>query len=329
MGMQRVVSALFGLFMVLLSSAVFAEDPQWPASNRSIHVIVPAQAGSGVGNTIVRAITDALSEKLGNRFVLQNLTTSNSYPAILGSNEASLDGYTLLFATLDTLVLEPALQRSPSFDFMAHFVPVGLVAEIPHVLLVNNTLPTTTLDEFTEYIERYPGMVHFGSSGNGSAQHLAGESYMSATGTNMVHVPYSAAEAATNNLVSGDIQAMFQVVSGALNYVRTDRVRPLVVMSSRRSPALPDVPTIAEAGHPSLQAVKWYALLAPRGTPRPIIERYNEALNAVLESPAMKERLLEVGATPLGGAPETLGEYVGEEQAKWSQVIKDAHLQLR
>lgn len=152
---------------------------------------------------------------------------------------------------------------------------------------------------------------------------------MSATGTNMVHVPYSAAEPATNNLVSGDIQAMFQVASGVLNYVRADKLRPLAVMSRERSPALPDVPSMAEAGYPELQASKWYAMLAPRGTPREIIDQYNAALNSVLDSPELRQRLLEVGAVPMGGSPETLSRFLAEETEKWGSVIEDAHLQQR
>jgi len=329
MDMRRLASGALGLLLFLAWSTVPATAPRWPDSARSIQTIVPAQAGSGVGNTIARAVTEALAAELGNRIVLQNFTSSTSFPGILTTMESNTEGYTLLFATVDTLVIEPGLQRSPAFEPLEAFVPIGLVAEIPHILVVNNSLPVHSVKELTEYIGRYPGVVHFGSSGNGSAMHLAGESYMSATGTNMVHVPYSAAEPATNNLVSGDIQAMFQLVSGALNYVHSEKVRPLAVMSHERSPLLPDVPSIAEAGYPELRATKWYALLAPRGTPEDIINRYNAALNTVLESPELRARLLEAGATALGGSPEDLARFLAEEIRRWGQVIEDAHLQPR
>lgn len=329
MNMRRLASGALGLLFFLASAATAATAPGWPDSARSIQTIVPTQAGSGVGNAIARVVMDALADQLGNRVVLQNFTSSHNFPGMLTSIETNVEGYTLLFATVDTLVIEPGLQRSPAFEPLDSFVPIGLVAEIPHVLVVNNNLPVHSVAELTDYIGKYPGMVHFGSSGNGSALHLAGESYMSATGTNMVHVPYSAAEPATNNLVSGDIQAMFQVLSGALNYVRTEKVRALAVMSQERSPALPEVPSMAEAGYPSLQATKWYALLAPRGTPREIIDRYNTALNIVLDSPEVHERLLEVGATPLGGSAATLEHFLAQETEKWERVIEDAHLQPR
>ena len=329
MGMRRLGSGVLGLVLFLASSVVFATDGQWPEPGRSIQAIVPAQAGSGVGNTIARVVTDALSARLGNRILLQNFTSSAHFPGLLTAIDANTDGYTLLFATVDTLVIEPELNRSPPLDPLEHFTPIGLVAQIPHILVVNNDLPVHSVLELTEYLGRYPGIVHFGSSGNGSAMHLAGESYMSATGTNMVHVPYSAAEPATNNLMSGDIQVMFQVVSGVLNYVRTERVRPLAVMSPRRSAALPDVPSMAEAGYPELKAAKWYALLAPRGTPAHIIERYNEALNEVLASEELRDRLLEVGAEPLGGDPEALQGVLLEETQKWGRIIRDAHLPPR
>lgn len=329
MVMRRLASGALGLLFFLASSLAAAPASQWPDAGRSVQVIVPTQAGSGVGNTIARIITEALAERLGNRISLQNLTSSNNFPGMLASIEASTDGYTLLFATVDTLVIEPGLNRSPAFDPLEYFSAVGLVAQIPHILVVNNELPAYSVAELTEYIDKYPGVVHFGSSGNGSALHLAGEFYLSATGTNMVHVPYSAAELATNNLVSGDIQAMFQVVSGVLNYVKADKVRALAVMSSQRSPALPDVPSMEEAGFPSLQASRWYALLAPSGTPRDIIDHYNAALNEVLESPDVRHRLLELGATTMGGAPQDLDRHLKNETEKWGAIIREAHLQPR
>ena len=293
------------------------------------HVALVTGSAQGLGNTIARVVTDALSAKLGNRIVLQNFSSSTSFPGMLTNLDSSTQGYTLLFATVDTLVIEPSLHRNPAFEPLESFVPIGLVAEIPHIIVVNNNLPVHSVQELTEHIAKYPGMVHFGSSGNGSALHLAAEAYMSATGTNMVHVPYSAAEPATNNLVSGDIQAMFQVLSGVLNYVRTDKLRALAVMSSARSPALPDVPTLAESGFPEVLATKWYALLAPRGTPREIIDQYNAALNEVLDSEDVKQRLLEIGATPVSGTPEELGSFLEEETLRWSVTIEEAHLLTR
>ena len=329
MDMRRLASGALGLLFFLASWAATATTQAWPDPNRSIQTLVPAQAGSGVGNTIARVVTDALSTALGNRIVLQNFNSSTSFPGMLTNLDSNTEGYTLLFATVDTLVIEPALHRNPAFEPLDGFVPIGLVAEIPHIIVVNNDLPVHSVKELTEHIGKYPGMVHFGSSGNGSALHLAGEAYMSATGTNMVHVPYSAAEPATNNLVSGDIQAMFQVLSGVLNYVRSDKLRALAVMSSARSPVLPDVPTLAESGYPDVLATKWYALLAPKGTSSEIIEQYNAALNQVLKTDEIQQRLLEVGATPLTGSPEDLGQFLAEETRRWTQTIEEAHLQPR
>jgi Uncharacterized protein conserved in bacteria len=329
MDMQRFGRGLLGLILYLACSMASVMASEWPEPGRSIQAIVPAQAGLGVGNTIARAITDALSEQIGNRIVLQNFTSSTNLPSMLSAIDSNTDGYTLLFATVDTLIIEPELLRTPALDPLQHFTPIGLVAEIPHILVVNNELPAYSLQDLTQHLAKYPGVVHFGSSGNGSAMHLAGESYMSATSTNMVHVPYSAAEPATNNLMSGDIQVMFQVVSGVLNFVRNDRMRALAVMSDKRSTALPDVPSMAEAGYPALKASKWYALLAPRGTPRHIIEQYNTALNTVLASPELQARLLELGAEPLGGTPEDLQHFISEESEKWGRVIREAHLPPR
>src|SRR5690606_18842426 len=153
--------------------------------------------------------------------------------------------------------------------------------------------------------------------------------YLCVSVSYMVHVTDSDPESPTDNLVNGDLQGMFQVVSGVLTYVRDDKVRALAVMAAERSPALPDVPSMVEAGYPALQASRWYALLAPRGTPPDILQHYNEALNEVLASPALHDRLLELGATPLGGTPEDLDNHLKDETQKWGAVIEDAHLQPR
>lgn len=325
--MRRLASGTFGLLLLLVSSVAFATAAQWPLAGRVIQAIVPAQAGAGAGNSVARLVLDAMATRLGTRIVLQHYTSTNSFPGMPPVQEGGPEGYTVLFASVDTLVIEPGLSRSSAEP--NNLAPIGLVAESPHILIVNNQLPVHSVHELTEYISKYPGMVHFGSSGNGSSLHLAGEAYLSATGTNMVHVPYSAAEPATNNLVSGDIQAMFQVTSGVLNYVRNDKVRALAVMAPERSPALPDVPSIAEAGYPGLTATRWYALLAPASTPREIIDQYNQALNDVLSSPELREKLLELGVSPLGGTPEALDQFLVDETRKWAATIDDAHLQTR
>ncbi|HZH57167.1 MAG TPA: tripartite tricarboxylate transporter substrate binding protein [Burkholderiaceae bacterium] len=326
MTMRRLASGILGLLLFLTSSVASATATQWPQAGRVIQAIVPSQAGTGIGNSVARLVFEALSERLGNRIVLQHYTSSTGFPSMPPAADTGTEGYTLLFASVDTLVIEPGLQRTATLPTHQAFEPIGLVAESPHVVVVNNDLPVHSVRELTDYISRYPGVVHFGSSGNGSSLHLAGEAYLSATGTNMVHVPYSAAEPATNNLVSGDIQAMFQVTSGVLNYVRAHKVRALAVMAPQRSPALPEIPSMAEAGYPDLTAARWYALLAPGGTPREIIEKYNAALNDALESPELRDKLLELGVTPLGGTPAQLGQFLALETRKWHATIKEAHL---
>ena len=324
--MRRLASGTFGLLLLLVSSVAFATAAQWPLSGRVIQAIVPAQAGAGAGNSVARLVLDAMATRLGTRIVLQHYTSTNSFPGMPPVQEGGPEGYTVLFASVDTLVIEPGLSRSSAEP--DNLAPIGLVAESPHILIVNNQLPVHSVHELTEYISKYPGMVHFGSSGNGSSLHLAGEAYLSATGTNMVHVPYSAAEPATNNLVSGDIQAMFQVTSGVLNYVRNDKVRALAVMAPERSPALPDVPSIAEAGYPGLTATRWYALLAPAGTPRPMIERLNKELRAALADDNVRKRIMDDGATPRPDSPEEYGKAIAQDQKTWGGIVRKLGLRV-
>src|SRR5690606_11014058 len=161
----------------------------------------------------------------------------------------------------------------------------GLIVDVPNILVVNDKLPVKNLAEFTEYVRKNPGVLNFGSTGNGSPMHLAGQIYMGETDTNMVHVPYSSASQATTNLVSGEIQSMFHLLPGALDQIRTGQLKALGVMAPERASVLPDVPTMAEQGHPELIASTWFALLAPKGTPKEIIDRANQALNEALQDP--------------------------------------------
>jgi tripartite-type tricarboxylate transporter receptor subunit TctC len=176
--------------------------------------------------------------------------------------------------------------------------------------------------EFVAYTQANPGKLNFGSTGIGSSMHLAGELFMRETGTKMVHVPFNAPGVATTNLISNEIQLMFQLIPGIATQVKGGKVNALAVMSPTRSPALPDVPTTTELGFPKLQSTTWFALLAPRGTPPEIIAKMNLEVNKILKDPAFAKRLADIGATPLGGSPKDLSDHLGSEITKWGSLIK-------
>jgi tripartite-type tricarboxylate transporter receptor subunit TctC len=225
--------------------------------------------------------------------------------------------------------VNPVVFRDLPFDPQESFEAIGLITDIPNILVVNNDLPVHTLAQFDDYVKAHPGEVNFGSNGPGSSTHLAGQLYMNDTDANMVHVPYSSPELAANNLISGEIQSMFQLLPGIQGQVKAGKLRALGVMARNRSSALPDVPTMAEQGRPRLLSSQWLALLAPKGTPPDIIERANKALNDALTDPELNQKLTSMGATVMGGTPQALEDTLAASLRKWRNVVSSADIRLQ
>lgn len=327
--MPALLQGLASALALALAFAAPSAAQDWPPANKAVQIIVPAPGGAGTGDTIARLLADQLGKKLNGNFIIENHGGANGNIGAGIAAEAPADGSRLLFSWAGTLAVSPSLFKSLPFDPQESFEPIGLIAEVPNILVVNNDLPAKNVAEFTDYVKKHPGVVNFGSTGNGSSMHLAGQLYMSATGTNMVHVPYSSPGQATTNLMSGEIQSMFQLIPGIVGQVKAQKVRALGVMATERSSALPDVPTMAEQGHPELLSSTWFALLAPKGTPADIIQRSNQALNEILQDPAVKQKLASMGATTLGGTPQDLNKMLASELEKWGRVVKEANIQIQ
>jgi tripartite-type tricarboxylate transporter receptor subunit TctC len=296
-----------------------------PVDNQTLQVVVPAQGHSSVRDAVVQLVSTRLAEKLQRKLQVSN--QGSTAVGVEAAAKAPADGSTLLFAWGEILSVPPTLKGAA--QTAQEFEPVILVGEAPNILVVNNDLPVHNLAQFTEYVRSHPGVVNFGSIGNGSYMHLAGVLYMNSTDTNMVHVPYSAAGLATSNLISGEIQSMFQLVPSVLEALRAGKLKALGVMSPRRSRSLPDVPTMAEQGHPELESANWFALLAPKGTPPETIFSVNAAVNEILQEPEVRDRLIDLGVEPLGGAPDVLQQRILTEQKKWNRIINMADMAIR
>lgn len=319
--------ALFALASLALVAQ--AQTGTWPAAGKTIQIIVPAPGGGGTGDTIARVVAEELAKTLKTSVIVDNKPGANGNIGAAAAAKAAPDGYTLLFSWAGTLAVNPALYKKLGFDPMKDFEPIGLIADVPNILVINSDLPAKTLDEFIAYAKANPDKINFGSTGNGSSMHLAGELFMRDTGTKMVHVPYNAPGQATTNLIANDIQAMFQLVPGIAGQVKANRVRAIAIMSDQRSPALPDVPTMAEVGHPELLSSTWFALLAPKGTPAPILDLVNKDLNEALARPEVRKRLADLGAATLGGTREQARDHLASETAKWAKIVKDAGIELQ
>ncbi len=300
----------------------------WPAG-RTVQLIVPAPGGGGTGDSIARVVAEELAKRLNTSVVIDNKPGANGNIGAAYAATQAPDGYRLLFSWAGTLAVNPSLYKNLSYDSQRDFVPIGLVADVPNILVVNNDLPAKDLAEFTRYAVANPGKLNYGSTGNGSSMHLAGELFQRETGAKMVHVPYNAPGTATTNLMAGDIQLMFQLIPGIVGQVKGGKVRAIAVMATERSPALPDVPTTVELGAAKLQSSTWFALLAPKGTPAPIVARVNAELNDLLKDPAVRRRLSDMGATALGGTPRNLSDHLAAEVAKWAGVVRSANIQIQ
>jgi tripartite-type tricarboxylate transporter receptor subunit TctC len=327
--MQRRVFPLaaFALLSLLVARPALAQD--WPQPGKPIQLVVPAPGGSGTGDTIARVLAEELQSRLKATIVVDNKAGANGNIGATAAAAMPGDGYHVLFSWAGTLAVNKALYKNLSFDAQKDFVPIVLVADVPNILVVNNDIPARDLAEFERYAKANPGKLNFGSTGIGSSMHLAGELFMRETGAKMTHVPYNAPGTATTNLVAGDIQLMFQLIPGIAAQVKSGKLRAIAVMAPQRSPALPDVPTTAELGQPRLLSSTWFALLAPKGTPPAVVARLNAVTNEILADPAVRKRLAEMGATPLGGTQQQLAEHLAAETEKWGRIVRDAHITVQ
>ena len=302
-----------------LSRAVYADG--YPA--RPVHMIVPFPGGSAP-DIIARLAAQWLSEQLGQQFVVENKPGAGSNIGTELVVKAAPDGYTILVDVL-TNVLNVSLYRHLGFDFMRDIAPVSAIANAPYVILVTNALPAKTVPEFIAYGKANPGKINMASGGIGTSSHIFGTLFMMMAGIQMVHVPYR-----TNymsDLISGQVQVVINPIPQSMEFVRAGKVRALAVTTKSRLDALPDLPT-ADQFVPGYEALGWYGIGAPRGTPAAIVGKLNAAINAALAAPAAKARLADLGVDPMIMTPEQCAAFIAAENEKWGKVIRAADIKL-
>ena len=315
--MKRAIRILAAAAALLALGAAQAQG--WPT--KPVKVIVPATPG-GTIDPLTRVVADALSKDLGYQFVVENRPGAQGNTGLAAVAKADPDGYTLGMAASSMLAINPHLSAKMPYDPLKDLAPIALVGDVQNVLVVHPSIPAKTLKEFTDYVNANPGKLNFGSSGNGSSMHLSGELYKKLTGTQMQHVPYANVGEATKDLVAGRTQLMFQLMTGIVGQVKAGTVRPIVVLSDRRSTALPDVPTTVEAGMPQLQSSVWFGIVGPQGTPKIAIDHVNAEVTKLLADPAFRKRLADIGAEPFPGGPAEFAKRLAEEYARWGEVVK-------
>jgi tripartite-type tricarboxylate transporter receptor subunit TctC len=308
--------------MALVASRAQAQ----PYPSRPIRVIVPFLAGSATDVT-ARLLSDRLAALLGATLVVENKTGAGGNLGTDAVAKAEADGYTLSYSASGPLAINKTLFAKLPYDPERDLEPISLVATLPNVLAVNHkVIPVADMREFIAYLKARPGQIDYSSIGNGSSQHLAAVQFEQATGTSMKHVPYRGAPPIIADLVSGQVPVTFQNIPNVLAPIGTGHVRPLAQTGSKRNPALPDVPTMAEAGLQDVESYAWFALLAPKGTPPAIVERLSKETVKALADPALRKRMVEIGAEPSPSSPAELRTFMAAEVAKWRRVIEAAGL---
>ena len=307
--------------LALVACAISATAQSWPS--KPIRYVVPFPPG-GATDIIARAVAVELSKSLGQQVVVDNRAGAGGNIGADIVAKAAPDGYTMLMGTVGTHGINVSLYSKLPYDAVRDFAPVTLVAGVPNVLEVHPSVSATTVKELIAYARANPGKLNFASSGNGTSIHLSGELFKNMTGVDMVHVPYKGSAPALADLLAGQVNVMFDNLPPSLPHIKAGKLRALAVTTTKRSAALPEVPTMEEAGVPGYDASSWFGVLVPAGTPREIITRLHDEIVKALNLPEVKASLQGQGANPVGNTPEQFAAHIRAEIAKWSKVVKDS-----
>lgn len=288
---------------------------------RPIRMIVPSAPGSGP-DIMARSIGQKMTDAWGQQVVIDNRTGAGGVIGSDAAAKAAPDGYTLIMGNAGSHAVNVSLHAKLPYDPLRDFTPVTLVSSAPNLLIVNPALPVHTVKDLIAYARARPGALSFSSGGNGSTAHLSGELLGTLAGLRIVHVPYKGAPAGVLAVISGEVAFALPNIPPALPHAKTGKLRALAVTTAKRSPAVPDLPTIAESGLPGYEATAWFGVLAPAGTPRVIVDRLNALIVKALRTPEMKERLLADGAEAIGSTPEEFAAVMRRDIAKWAEVVK-------
>jgi tripartite-type tricarboxylate transporter receptor subunit TctC len=320
---QILVAALATAALASAAPAAAQDAGDWP--QKPITIIIPYAPG-GFADTRMRLLASKLEPRLKQNVIVENRAGAGGVVGTTFIARAKPDGYTIGTGNLAPLSVNPSLMQSIPYDPVKDLAPVILIENSPLVLSVGKSVKADNLKELIALAKSEPGKLTFGSSGVGGAHHLSGEMFGEQADIKIIHVPYKGGSLASTDLMGGHITMMFEMGYAALPAIKGDKVRPIAVTASKRLAVLPDVPTMAEAGLPGYESYNWQGIIAPAGTPRPIIDRLNKELNAVLKDPDVAKAIDDSGSQAAGGTPEEFAAFIQSETQKWAQVIKEANI---
>jgi len=314
MTLRSILVALVGLGV----SSTVVHAQAWP--QKPLRAVVPFAAGSST-DIVPRIVFEQLGLQLGQTIVVENRAGAGGTIGALSVAKAEPDGYTLLMATSSTFAANPNLYKSLPFDVRKDFAPIAVTAFIPNLLVVNPSVPANNVADFIAYLKANPDKLNFASAGNGTSQHLSGELFNSLAGVRMTHVAYRGGAPAVSDLLGGQVQVIFAPLVEVIQQVRAEKLKALGITTARRSPLLPEVPTILES-LPGYEVALWNGLLAPANTPPDIIDRINRVTIEALRSPEVKAKLAEQGSEPVGNTPAEFKAFIESELVKWRRLVE-------
>jgi tripartite-type tricarboxylate transporter receptor subunit TctC len=316
--------------LLALAAALAAAGPaaaQAPFPNKPVKIIVGFPAG-GPLDAHARLLADRLGQLLGQPIVVDYKAGAGGTVGADFVAKSDPDGYTLLLANTGTMVINPAIYPRNPYQTLRDFVPVARTAMQPLAMVVHPSVPANNLQEFIALAKKNPGRLNYGSAGNGGISHLVPEMFKNATGTYIVHIPYRGSAPAFTDLMAGQVQMMAESIPQASQYVKAGKLKALAVTSRERNPALPDTPTMIEAGLKGFEVVGFYGILAPANTPRPVVERLSAAFKATLETPEIRSKMVSQGADPAYLGADDFARFLAAEMPKWAKAVKDSGAKL-
>jgi len=313
----------FILCCIIAGGAAMAQ----PYPVKPVRLVLPYPPGGG-SDTIARPLAQKMTESLGQQVVVENRGGANGNIAMEYVARSAPDGYTFVFCLNAQLAINPGLYRKLPYDPVRDYAPISLFGSGVYMLVVHPSLPVNNVKELVALAKSRPGQIAYSSSGNGSGGHLAAELFNSMAGIRMLHVPYKGGGPALMDLIAGQVQVLYSTQLAGWPHVQSGRIRALAVTAAKRPSSLPDLPTVAEAGIPGYEAVPWYGVLAPAGTPREIVTRLNHEIVRALKQPDFRGFLVKNGVEPTGGSPDELAHYINSDLVKWAKVIKSAGVHI-
>jgi len=295
--------------------------------SKPVKILIGFPAG-GPLDSHARLLADKLSSQLGQPVIIDYKAGAGGTVGAEFVARSEPDGHTLLMANTGTMVINPAIYSKLSYSTLKDFAPVARTAQQPLALVVNPAVPAKTVGELVALAKAGPGKLNYGSAGNGGISHLVPEMFKQATGTFIVHIPYKGSAPAFTDLMAGQVQLMAESVPQAASYVKAGKLRALAVTSAQRNPALPDTPTMIEAGIKGFEVVGFYGVLAPAGTPKPVLDKLSSAFKAVLDNPDIRSRMVQQGADPAFLGTDDFGRFLAAEMPRWAKAVKDSGAKL-